>query len=97
MVKITVKSYLTIRKVLHDERALEIELEPTTLGGLLEILCEKYGDELRSILYDQDTKKISPHNQICVNMRHYTFLPDRLETRLQEGDVVSLIPPVAGG
>jgi MoaD family protein len=95
--KVTVKSYLTIRKALRDERALEIELEPTTLRGLLEILCEKYGDEFRSILYDPDTKNISPHNQICVNTRHYTFLPDRLETRLQDGDVVSLIPPVAGG
>ena len=95
--KITVKSYLTIRKALHDERALEIELEPTTLRGLLEILCEKYGDELRNLLFDQDTRKLSPHNQICVNMRHYTFLPGRLETRIQDGDVVSLIPPVAGG
>ena len=95
--KITIKSYLTIRKALHDERVLEMELEPTTLHGLLEILCEKYGDELRNLLYDQDTRKLSPHNQICVNMRPYTFLPDRLETRIQEGDVVSLIPPVAGG
>jgi MoaD family protein len=95
--RVIVKSYLTIRKVLHDERALEIELEPTTLRGLLEFLCERYGDELRSVLYDQDTQELSPQNQICINMRHYTFLPDRLETRIQDGDVVSLIPPVAGG
>jgi MoaD family protein len=95
--KVTVKGYLTIRKALRDDRALEIEFEPTTLRGLLEILCDRYGDELRAILFDSETKKISPHNQICVNTRHYTFLPDRLETRLQEGDVVSLIPPVAGG
>ena len=95
--KVTVKSYLTIRKAMRDERALELDLEPTTVNGLLEILCDRYGDELRALLYDQETKKISPHNQICVNTRHYTFLPNRLETRLQDGDVVSLIPPVAGG
>jgi MoaD family protein len=95
--KVTVKSYLTIRKAMQDERAFEIELESTTVNGLLEILCDRYGDELRALLYDQETKKISPHNQICVNTRHYIFLPDRLATRLQDGDVVSLIPPVAGG
>ena len=95
--KITVKSYMTIRKALHDKRALDIELEPTTLKGLLQILCDRYGDQLRALLFDPETKKISPQNQICVNTRHYTFLPDRLETRLQDGDVVSLIPPVAGG
>ena len=95
--KIRVKGYMTIKKAMGDEAVLEMEMDNTTLGGLLEELSNSYGKDFRDLIFDTGTKKVRGHNQICVNTRHYIFLQDQLDTELKEGDVVALIPPVAGG
>ena len=95
--KIRVKGYMTIKKAMGGEDVLEIEMDHATLRGLLEELFKKYGKGLRDLILDPETKKVRSHNQICLNTRHYIFLQDQLDTELKDGDVVSLIPPVAGG
>ena len=95
--KIKVKAYMTIKKAMGDEAVLEMEMDNATLGGLLEELFNRYGKVLRDLIFDPETKKVRSHNQICVNTRHYIFLQDQLDTELKDGDVVALIPPVAGG
>lgn len=72
---------------------------PETLQALLEELSERYGRAFdREIWLFRDGRKedLIPGVIILVNGRHYLHL-DRLATRLEENDIVSLFPPVAGG
>ena len=95
--KIQVKAYMTIKKAMGDQAVLEMEMGNATLEKLLEELSDRYGKGFKDLIFDPETKEVRSHNQICVNTRHYTFLQDRLDTKLKDGDVVALIPPVAGG
>jgi MoaD family protein len=94
---IKVKAFLSIKKAMGDERSVEFEMKDGTLKDLLNRLCEAYGQEFSDLLFDPETGDIRKINQILVNAHFYKFLPGQLETELKEGDVVSLIPPFAGG
>ena len=95
--KITVKPFLTLRPVMKNLTRIEWEVEGITLRELLDRLCEKFGDDLKCQVFDPKTQDISDMLKVLVNGRHYTTLPDRLETLLQDGDEIALFPPVAGG
>lgn len=72
---------------------------PESLEILLEKLSKQYGrafDREIWLYRDGEKKDLIPGVIILVNGRHYLHL-DRLSTRLEENDVVSLFPPVAGG
>ncbi|MCG6911682.1 MAG: MoaD/ThiS family protein [Deltaproteobacteria bacterium] len=95
--KITVKPFLTLRKVMGNLTKIELEIDDLTLRELLEGLCEEFGDHLKNQVFDPKTKKISNMLKVLVNGRHYTTLPHKLETHLCNNDEVALFPPVAGG
>ncbi|MGD8857203.1 MAG: MoaD/ThiS family protein [Chloroflexota bacterium] len=40
---------------------------------------------------------VSRQVAILVNGRHYSHLPNGLNTKLKDGDDVALFPPIAGG
>jgi MoaD family protein len=95
--KIRVKGFLTVRKAMGDRPFVEMDLESPTLRSVLNKLADEYGDNFTSLIFDPETNAVRSLYQILVNSRHYRFLPGRLDTRLSEGDVVAIIPPVAGG
>jgi molybdopterin synthase sulfur carrier subunit len=95
--KITVKSFLTLRQVMGNQTQFEMEINDITIGELLDQLCDRFGEGLAAQVFDPDTNKVSHLLRVLVNGRHYTTLPDRLNTRLEGGDEVALFPPVAGG
>ena len=95
--KITVKSFLTLRQVMGSQAEFEMEIGDITIGELLNLLCDRFGEGLAAQIFDRDTKKVSHLLRVLVNGRHYTTLPDRLNAKLDEGDEVALFPPVAGG
>ena len=95
--KVEVRGFLTLKKVMDAKASLEFEDENPTVANLLQKLSVRYGKELEKMLFDPETHALSRHIRILVNGRHYTHLPDRLNTQLQEGDEVCLFPPVAGG
>jgi molybdopterin converting factor small subunit len=49
------------------------------------------------MVFDETGKGLNPHIRILINGRHYSHIPQKLNTRLQEGDDVSLFPPIVGG
>jgi molybdopterin converting factor small subunit len=49
------------------------------------------------MVFDKAGKGLNPHIRILINGRHYSHIPQKLNTPLQEGDDVSLFPPIAGG
>ena len=94
---ITVRSFLTLRQVMGNMAAFEMEAVGSTVLELLEALSGKFGEAFTNMIFDRQTHAISGHARILINGRNYTHLPDRLDTRLEEGDEVALFPPVAGG
>ena len=95
--KITVKTFLTLRPVMGNQAKFEMEVGDITIGELLDQLCDRFGEGLAAQVFDPDTNAVSHLLRVLVNGRHYTTLPDRLNTKLKDWDEVALFPPVAGG
>lgn len=95
--KIIIRGFLTLREVMGDQSALELETCDLTLIELLSELAHRFDDRFSKIIFDETGKRLNPHIRILINGRHYSHIPQKLNTRLQEGDEVALFPPVAGG
>ena len=75
----------------------EMDVGDITLRELLDMLCKEFGDDLKSQVFDPKTNNVSNMLRVLVNGKHYTTLPGKLETCLQNGDEIAIFPPVAGG
>ena len=95
--KITIRSFLTLKDVMGDQSALELEIGSLTLIELLNELSYMFGDRFSQMVFDEAGKYLNPHIRILVNGRHYSHIPQKLNTRLQAGDEVALFPPIVGG
>ncbi len=95
--KIRVKSFLTLRKAMDGQASLEIEAEGLTIRQLLEKLCNRFGENLRNMIFDPETQGQSQDINILINGRHYRHLPDGFDNDLKDGDEVSIFPLMAGG
>jgi MoaD family protein len=94
---VRVKGYLTFRDLIGDQPARPIDAESSTLLGLIHQLAAELGDPFSQAALDPQTGGVRRELAILVNGRHYTHLPDGLETVLKDGDQVAIFPPVAGG
>ena len=94
---VRVKGYLTFRDVIGEQFYPLNENKNQTLNQLLDWLSSQLGQEFTDLVFDPHTNALSQHVSVLVNGRHYSHLPDKLDTRLQEGDEVSIFPPLAGG
>jgi MoaD family protein len=95
--KIKVKGYLTLKKAMGGNAALEMEIENATLKGVLKDLSEIFGQDFKDAIFDSETDMIRRHVRVLVNGRHYIHLPNRLDTELEAEDEVALFPAIAGG
>jgi MoaD family protein len=68
-----------------------------TLISLLDELADMFGERFTQMVFDKAGKGLNQHIRILINGRHYSHIPQKLSTRLQDGDEVALFPPVAGG
>ena len=94
MIQVTVKGYLTFRPLVGE---LRIPLaEGCTLRALLAELRSSLGEEFARQVYDEQGNLLD-YVAILINGRHDSHLPLGLDTSLQEGDQVSIFPPIAGG
>ncbi len=93
ILRITVKSFATIREAFGGRGVLWIELpEGSSIRDLIKALEKNYHPKIDLSRVGEE----NPNIKILVNGREITYL-DGLETRLRDGDVVAFIPPVAGG
>jgi len=95
--KVHVKGYLTLKQAMGAEAEFSMETDPCTLGRLLEVLGDRFGEEFRKMVFDHETGAVSPQIKVLINGRHYTHTPDRMETVLEDGDQIAIFPPIAGG
>ena len=78
-------------------RSCEVEPRPDmTLRDLLVELSREGGPGFREKVYDPETEKLNEYVTVFVNAREARTLrgPD---SRLEPGDVVTIMPPMAGG
>ena len=59
-------------------------------------LVETYGEKLSAQLFDSKGG-LFPYIRLMVNGRDIAFLEKKIETVLQEGDEILILPPVGGG
>ena len=95
--KITIRGFLTLREVMGDQSVLELEIGNITLMELLYELSNRFGDQFSQMVFDESGRELNPHIRILINGRHYSHIPQKLNTPLQQGDDVALFPPVMGG
>lgn len=95
MLKVQVKAFAKIRDVLGRKVELEVR-EGMAVGDLLNQLIEKYGDAFKRQIFNPETGELRSYVKVLLNGRDIDFLKG-LETRLNDGDVLALFPPMAGG
>ncbi len=78
-------------KSLIKKQTITVELDvSSTVMDLIQKLIADFGEEAQKILYDETRNAI----QVLPIVNHKKSLSD---TELHDGDVVILLPPIAGG
>jgi len=95
--RIKVKVYGSLREVLiKPEISLQLEREDETVGSVVRVLIERFGERLKNELIDPKTGELSAAYQIFVDGKHISLLGG-LDSKLKENNVVEILYPVAGG
>jgi molybdopterin synthase sulfur carrier subunit len=94
---IKVRGYLTYKTIIGEQVINLPDDQRVTLSGFLTRLANQLGEEFSSTIYDPETGLRGEHIAVIINGRSYRNLPDGLETPLQDGDEISIFPPMAGG
>ncbi len=90
--KVTVKFFAYLRDIFRG-REEKIELQNgSSIGDLLSLLCDS--PVRRGQIFDGD--ELKPQMVVLKNGNHVKHLSG-LDTKLDDGDTIVLIPPVGGG
>jgi sulfur-carrier protein len=94
--KITIHTILEIRQAL-GQRLIEVDLpQDSTVEDLLGYMKKRWGEKLNCRLFHPDDGKVLDHLRIMVNGQTIHFLKG-MNTLLNEGDEVLIMPLVSGG
>ena len=96
LIRVKVRSILEFKEIFGQDR-FEVSLaDGSTVGNFLEEITNDWGDELASRLFEAGSSNLLPHIMLMVNGRSVRLL-DNLKTALQDGDEITILPPVGGG
>ena len=94
---INVKVKLFLSKNIVGEKAVELRLwEGCTVNDVLLELTKRYGNKFSDEIFDPETGEIRPYYRVLVSGCDFCLLGG-LETHLNNDDVISIFPPLAGG
>jgi MoaD family protein len=86
-----------IRNVLGSRRDEEVEVkENASVADLLSALSSRHGPAFRKAIYEPQGEDVKPNYIVTVNGYLLNQLKG-LETRLKNGDHVTILPIVSGG
>jgi molybdopterin synthase sulfur carrier subunit len=96
--QVSVRFFTSLREIVDKkEETLEFsEGEKVTVDMVLKTLVQCYGERFVEYVYDRKTGEVRGFLQFLVNGKSATTL-DGLETELEDGDVLAILPPVGGG
>ena len=93
--KIKIKFFTSLREI-TGKKVEKIELqENITIDELIILLSNKFGKKFKEYVYNKNGK-IQDFLSFLINGKNINTLQG-LTTKLQEGDVVAILPPVGGG
>ncbi|UCG66391.1 MAG: MoaD/ThiS family protein [Deltaproteobacteria bacterium] len=96
MITVKIRTILTLKKILGKGEVEITVPDRSTLGELLTSMVNRWGGELASHLFEPKGTSVLPSIRLMVNGRDIAFL-NRMETVLQNGDKVLLLPLISGG
>lgn len=95
LIRVDVNYFSNVR-ALTGEPGSTLELpEGSSVHDMLSIVAARYGDELREYLFP-DEGGLHPHVVVILNGRGVGVL-EGLDTTLNDGDRVAILPSIGGG
>jgi molybdopterin synthase sulfur carrier subunit len=96
--QVSVRFFTSLREITNKkEETLKFpEDEKVTVEVVLKTLAQRYGKPFVEYVYDRETGEVRGFLQFLVNGKSATTL-NGLETALEDGDVLAILPPVGGG
>ncbi len=95
--KVTVEYLGYIKQTLNLTQAETTELKAeATARDLLVKLADKHGEPFKKAVYDPKDSVLKPYHILAINGLMITLL-NGLDTKLKDGDRVSVMPVVTGG
>jgi molybdopterin synthase sulfur carrier subunit len=91
--KVQVRAFANFREILGRDLSVDVK-DGSTVEDLLESLSSSR-QQLRSAIFD-DAGRVREYVIIMKNRKDVSALQG-LETALEDGDEVAILPPVAGG
>ena len=93
--KVKVRYFTFLRELIgRREEEYEFEKEPT-VEELIKFIAEKYGKEAKDYLFEKDGR-LKEILSFLVNGKSITSLKGP-KTKLKDGDILAIMPPVGGG
>jgi len=96
--RVTIRFFTMLREITgKKEQTLTFQKEMSpTVNTALKKLSEEYGKSFTDYVYDSRTSEPKGFLQFLINGKSITS-PKGLDTALEDGDVLAIIPPVGGG
>jgi molybdopterin synthase sulfur carrier subunit len=94
--KITLHTILGIKQAI-GEKTLEIDIpRESTIEDFLAYMKRRWGEKLYPHLFNPADDTLNPHVRVMVNGQTIQYLQG-MNTPLNEGDEVLILPPASGG
>lgn len=90
--------FTSLREIIgKKEESLNFEAkDKVTINAILRVLNERYGTPFEEYVYDLKTHNVRGFLQFLINGKSVSSI-NVIETKLNEGDVLAILPPVGGG
>ena len=98
MLIVKVLFFTSLREITGiKEKIVELtSMDEMTIDKILEVLKNQYGKSFVEYIYDSKTNNVRGFLQFLVNGKSIPS-PNVLTTKLNDGDVLAILPPVGGG
>jgi MoaD family protein len=96
--QVTVRFFTSLREIVgkREETLTFPEGEKVTMNSILKTLVQRYGKRFVEYIYDAKTGEVKGFLQFLVNGKSAATL-NWLQTEIEDGDILAILPPVGGG
>jgi MoaD family protein len=96
--QVSIRYFTSLREIANKkEETLEFpEGQKVTVNAVLKMLAQRHGKRFIEYVYDENTKEVKGFLQFLVDGKSAATL-NGLQTELEDGDVLAILPPVGGG